>query len=294
MNRIAMILSAGLGTRLRPLTDQLPKPLVPVGLEPSIQNALSLARGWQADRIVINTHAFADMIEQAVRRLVNGQDALFFSREPDLLGTAGGIAHALQRIVTPESLTLILNSDMRFNPDIDKLVYTHQSKSAWATMVLRENPDPTAYTSVEIDQGQNVHRFLRETKTAKSLMYTGVCMLSPMAIATLPSKGCLVRNGFIPWLEQGKIIPSHIEPVTTPWTDIGTTQDYFDAHMQLAPLVHPTATISPKACVSECVIGENSVVIGSIKLQKCIVWPNTTVDKDHHRAILTPNGCVQL
>lgn len=116
----AMVLAAGVGSRLRPLTDTMPKPLINVGGKPIILRTLLMLKDAGIERVVINTHYFAPMLETAVRAGAPSDMIIHFRYEPDLLDTGGGIKKALPLLGDDPILTV--NSDAVWLDDMAPLI----------------------------------------------------------------------------------------------------------------------------------------------------------------------------
>ncbi|HEY6085824.1 MAG TPA: nucleotidyltransferase family protein, partial [Nitrospira sp.] len=135
----AMILAAGLGTRLRPLTNTMPKPLLPVAGTPLIVwNLLLLKRHGFRD-VIVNLHHLGPMIEQAVGNGAKYGLRIWYSQEPVILGTGGGIKQAEPNFSGEP--VLILNGDTLVEIDLEALCAFHEQHRAMATLVLRCDPE---------------------------------------------------------------------------------------------------------------------------------------------------------
>src|ERR1041385_376305 len=135
----AMILAAGLGTRLRPLTNTIPKPLLPIAGTPLIVWNLLLLKRYGFHDVVINLHHLGPMIEHAVGNGSRYGLRIIYSREPVILGTGGGLKQA-ELYFSGESV-LVLNGDTLVELDLGALYECHQQSEAMATLVLREYRD---------------------------------------------------------------------------------------------------------------------------------------------------------
>ena len=135
----AMILAAGLGTRLRPLTNTIPKPLLPVGGTPLIVWNLLLLKRHGFRQVVINLHHLGPMIEQTLGTGSKFGIRIIYSHEPVILGTGGGIKQAEPHFSGEP--VLILNGDTLVELDLEALCDFHRLRNAAATLVLREDPD---------------------------------------------------------------------------------------------------------------------------------------------------------
>jgi NDP-sugar pyrophosphorylase family protein len=180
----AMVLAAGQGTRLRPLTDTQPKALVPVAGRPMIEYALLLLRHYGVRDIVINLHHLGQQIQD---RLGDGSRLglqILYSVEPELLDTGGGLLKA--KLFFQDQTFIVINTDVLIDLHLDRLLQFHRDRQAAATLVLRPDPDADRYGSMEIDGAGRICRFLdthgptRPSGPLRSeLMFTGVQVLEP-------------------------------------------------------------------------------------------------------------------
>ena len=136
----AVVLGAGLGTRLRPMTEHLPKPGVPLAHVPVAAHTIAHLVAAGVDAVAVNTHYLAEALEGALPRHVPNGLTLRFSREAQLLGTGGGI-RAAWALLDPEKPLLVMNGDILFRPDLRRAMAMHQERGALATMIVREHPE---------------------------------------------------------------------------------------------------------------------------------------------------------
>ncbi len=176
----AMILAAGKGTRLRPLTDMVPKPLLEVAGRPMIAFPLQLLRDAGIEEVVINLHHLGDQIRS---RLGDGSAysmRITYSEEDPILDTGGAIAAA--RAFLSGGTFAVLNADTVVDLRLRDVLDFHQRHDATVTMVLRPDPDALRKDDIAVDAGQCVWRFLGHTRGAPPpgadrsarLMYAGV------------------------------------------------------------------------------------------------------------------------
>jgi len=203
----AMVLAAGLGTRLRPLTDSMPKPVVPVGGKPLIFYALENLKSVGVAKVVINTHHLAEQVEKAVSS-VSWPFEIAFVHEAKILGTGGAIRNAEQHFAGCEAI-LTHNSDAIVDHDLKPLVDAHLRNGPLATMLLRESENIDAFGAVSTDTAGQVRDIVGQVGytglVAKRLMYCGVQVLSPQIFDVIPQEGsfCILRQGLIPALKNG-------------------------------------------------------------------------------------------
>jgi mannose-1-phosphate guanylyltransferase len=233
---VGMVLAAGLGTRLRPLTGRLPKPAVPVCGLPLVQYAFARMAAAGARRAVVNTHHLAPEMEGAARRAARatGLD-LEVSHEPEIAGTGGALREAARRLEGAAAVAL-WNGDVLFDLDLRPVVEGHLASGALATMVLAPMPAGASYASVEVDGEGRVRRIAGHGPGGpglRSLHFTGVHVLSPALLAAVPSHpfACDVnRHVYPPLLAAGRV-----RGVVAGgwWDDLGTPERYLRANLDL-------------------------------------------------------------
>ena len=158
-----MILAAGLGTRLRPLTNTIPKPLLPIAGTPLIVWNLLLLKRHGFHDVVINLHHLGPMIEQAFGNGSRYGLRIIYSHEPVILGTGGGLKQAEPHF-SGESV-LVLNGDTLVELDLGALCAFHQQRDAVATLVLRKDPEAARWGLVEMDSDNRIVRITGRGRT---------------------------------------------------------------------------------------------------------------------------------
>src|SRR5262249_5544169 len=183
----AMVLCAGFGTRLRPLTDKVPKPLVPLCGVPLLRYNFALLKNAGVTEMVINTHHLGPAMEKGARAVASelGLSLEASREEKQILGTGGGVRHA--QAMLGQGTFFLLNGDMIFDVDLDAALASHRKSGAVATMVLAPYPRGATYAAVEVDAEMNVRRIAgRGAPQDPSLTrthFTGVHVLEPELIA---------------------------------------------------------------------------------------------------------------
>lgn len=187
----AMVLAAGLGTRLRPLTNDRPKALVEVGGRPLITYNLELLRHFGITQVVVNLHYFGEAVRAAL-----GNGAAFgleitYSPEDPLLDTGGGIKHAEHLLAGDDFV--VLNSDTIIDLPLDRVIAAHRTRSAAATLVLRRDPEQARYGEIEIDGDERIRRFLGVPALVSGAltpyMFAGAHVMSPEVFRFMPAGG---------------------------------------------------------------------------------------------------------
>jgi len=182
-----MVLAAGLGTRLRPLTNSIPKPLVPIANRPLLEYTFSLLAGAGVAEAIVNTHHLPELFEERLRGLDASGLTLHVSRERRILGTAGGLKKAESFLCG--GTFLLLNGDFLVDLDLRRVLEFHQRQGAAATMVLV--PEQAAGV-LGVDPDGVIRRFI-EPRTAGepadrlACGFTGIHVLEPEVFALIPA-----------------------------------------------------------------------------------------------------------
>ena len=154
----AMILAAGLGTRLRPLTDTIPKPLLPVEGLPLIVWNLLLLRAGGIREVIINLHYLGSMIEEALGDGSRWDMRITYSHEAELLGTGGGLK-AAEWFFDGQPF-LVMNGDTLIDLDLQAFLDFHDVQGGVATLVLRDDPQAAQWGAVETDAQGHILRII--------------------------------------------------------------------------------------------------------------------------------------
>ena len=217
----AMILAAGLGTRLRPLTDTTPKPLISVGGRPLIHYSLLLLKKYDFKDVLINLHHLGEQIEKALGDGHSFGLNITYSWEPELLGTGGGIKKA-ESFFKGETF-LVMNSDILIDVNLKNLNDFHQRKKAVATMVVRPLPEDSTDTPVYIGNDGNILEIGDLPKQHhQKCGYTGVQILNSKMLDYLPEQkaSCIIRQAYQPALKDQ--LPLFAFHYSGYWNDLGT------------------------------------------------------------------------
>lgn len=182
----AMVLTAGFGTRLRPLTNLIPKPLVPIANRPLLEYTFALLAGAGVREVIVNTHHLKDIFEEGLRNLDATGLALHTSRERQILGTAGGLKKAESFL--DNGTFLLLNGDFLVDIDLRQVLDFHQKQGAVATMVLM--PDEASGV-LGVDPDGAIRRFIEprpadEPADRLSCGFTGIHVLEPEIFPLIP------------------------------------------------------------------------------------------------------------
>lgn len=290
----AFILAAGLGTRLAPLTDSLPKPLVPVFHKPLLTFALDSVMAAGFGGISFNTHhlpgAFA--AEFGFEPAYRGRKLRGF-HEPLLLDTGGGIRNA--RPGLGEGTFLVYNGDILADMPLKELLERHRGSGAIATLLLRPGGGKA---NVLFDPAAGEIRDLRgELGDAEGtpVVYSGIALFEPGIFEWIPSEGPYsVIDALIAAMRAGNKVAGMLVKEGL-WIDLGTPASYLEAHRLLAvgsppsylaesgwPVaVHPEATVFPGAVFEGVVSVAPGAVIGkNARIKDSVIWPGAIIGAD--------------
>jgi mannose-1-phosphate guanylyltransferase len=231
----AMILAAGEGTRLRPLTYKRPKPLIPFLNAPLLEINLAYLRDFSIKRIIVNTHHLGDQVAEFVqswRKKERFEVQLQF--ESEILGTGGGIART--RDFWTFQHFLVVNADILTDIDLNQVREFHLSHGGPVTLVLHDYP---AFNQIEVDDQGRIQRF--RTGSGRGLAFTGIHLLSREIFQHLPPSGSYdIIPVYQRMIDQGLTVRAFISQGHY-WRDLGTPQSYLAAHEDI--LLNQTSSI---------------------------------------------------
>jgi mannose-1-phosphate guanylyltransferase len=222
-----MLLSAGRGLRFRPVTERIPKPLIPFLNVPLIDVHIAALAAARVPEIGVNLHHLGDQVESHLRDRAANSPKLRFFREPVLLGTAGALANAADFLSSGDFL--VVNSDAAIAPDFRSLIARHRESGRAATLLVVENRDPDRYTPLEAE-GDRITGF--GGRPRRPLLFTGVSVLSPRLLPAIPAgERALVADLWEPLLKEGK---EEIGWVLHegPFADLGRPRDLLRASLE--------------------------------------------------------------
>lgn len=280
----AFVLGAGLGERLRPLTAQLPKPLIPVFHQPLITYAFDHVRSVGVKELVVNTHHLPEAYAQAFPEGKYGGMPIAFRHEsPVRLETAGGIANV--RDLLQEEPFIVYNGDILTDLPLEKLVAEHRRQGNLVTLALRSQ-GPALHIAHDASSGLITDiRNMLGTGNAGQYLFTGIYICQPEFHEWLtPGKVESVIPIFLRMIQQGARLGGVVIDEGR-WWDLGSRSAYLEAHRALhetgtapGPAIHPGAQVSAEAKLEGLnIIGEGAVVEAGASLRDCILWPGATV-----------------
>jgi mannose-1-phosphate guanylyltransferase len=311
----AVILVGGQGTRLRPITYDTPKALVPLRNRPFMGYMLDFLKSGGLHGAVLSMGYLPTPIQEYLADCDLDGFGVEYAVEATALGTAGGIKNAAQYIEGGGPV-VALNGDVLSGMDLRKMIETHESSSASATITLTSVEDPTDYGLVEVDHDMVVHRFIEKPaadEVTTNLVNAGIYILEPEVLEMIPpSQEVSIEREIFPELQAMGQLRAYIS--SSYWRDIGTPRSYLAAshdvlsgavgteddsefldvdpstgvgkNVRLLPPVAVAsgceigdgATIGGRSALGHrCRVGEGAVVEGSILLDGAEVEPGAVV-----------------
>lgn len=287
----AMIMAAGFGTRLRPLTDKTPKALVPVLNRSVLERNIEYLCNYGIKDIIINAHYHANQIQDFVSAYKIPGGNLTVSHEKEILGTGGGIANC--REFLKDNTFIVINSDILTNVNLDAAIKSHRESGDIVTMVLHSYP---RFNQIDITDSKI--KTIHKTTAPGRLAFTGIHLLEPEIFKSLPDRvyADIISVCYNPLLDSGRSINAFIE-TNHYWYDIGTIESYKKANLDFLATKNlqfargKNTCLDPSADLKNWAIIGNNVIIGKdTVIDSSIIWDNVIV-KDGVKitdSILTP------
>lgn len=324
----AMVLAAGVGSRLDPLTSQLPKPLVPVANRPVLEHILRLLKKHGFEDVVSNLHYLPDKIRNYFGNGSSLGMNLDFRFEQELSGDAGGV-RACRDFFGQETF-IVLMGDLLTDADLARVYHEHKRKGALATIGIKQVDDVSQFGVVLSDSDGFITGFQEKPRAEDALSNfasTGIYVLEPEIFDYMPKTGSygFGRQLFPSLVQQG--LPVLSVDLQTYWSDVGTIHQYrqsnFDAldgalNVEISLDSHELGYISPDSKIEAGVSAEGSLILGkrskiakgarirgrviigdnvrierNAYLEDTIVWSNSIVEENASlKHCIVGSGCV--
>jgi NDP-sugar pyrophosphorylase family protein len=297
----AVVMAGGEGTRLRPLTLDVPKPFIRVSGRPAIEYALGALVSAGIRDIIVTTFYKP---ERLITHLGGGarlNARIFYSVEDEAMGTAGGVAKCLPLI--GDDTVVVLSGDVIADVDIAKLVKFHKDRGAEATMAVTQVDNPSEFGIVGTDETGRITRFLEKPKKEEAfsnLINAGIYVLEASALRSIPAGATFdfSKQLFPKLLEEGrKLYAAQLDGF---WMDVGRPADLLKASAALGKRHHKegrlrdSAKVDAGARVSETDLYAGSVVESGAEVADCILFDGARIEGDAKVSgtILAPEAVV--
>lgn len=290
----AMILAAGLGTRLRPLTLSRPKVLMPVQNRPLLHWLLDYLKGAGAEAVILNVHHLSHILATHLASHDFGIPVQVRA-ESVLLGTGGGIRNVAD--FWDDRPFVVMNGDILSGIDLREVIRGHLQNQATATLVLIDEP---RFNQVQVAADGRILRF-RDGEPDSSLAFTGIQVVSPKVLDVIPAGGASsIIQAYERLIAAGRRVMAHVASGQY-WRELGEVARYLAVHHEFARLktapipglktgagaiVHPSArmgkgvTLVGTVCVgADCEVADGAAVEDSILWDRVRVRPGCSVLK---------------
>ena len=303
-----LILAGGKGTRLRPLTINTPKPIVPVANTPFLLYQVDLMKSGGIEEVILSLSYQPRKIEDLLKDGSDYDVRIRYAVEGTPLGTAGAFKNAEEQI---DSTTVVFNGDVMTGLDLSAVIARHKEAGAVATIVLTPVDNPSAYGLVETDGDGWVQRFIEKpgvNEITCNTINAGVYVLEPSVLKLIPrgEPYSFERGVFPTLLENKEKVLSYV--LDRYWIDIGTPKKYLEVHHDILSgrFVSPRsaqsaldgATLPPNASIDRrsiidadvtiragvrienSVIGRNCRIDEGVHISDSVIWSGNTIDAD--------------
>ena len=308
----AIIMAGGEGSRLRPLTCDLPKPMVPIMNKPVLEHTIGLLKSYGITDIGITLLYHPQIIKDYFGNGHSHGVNIYYFLEESPLGTAGGIKNARDFL---DETFIVISGDSLTDLDIDKALKYHQSKKSIATLILAKVDVPLEYGVVLTDEDGSVKGFVEKPSWGEifsDMVNTGIYILEPEILnyIELGKNTDFSRDVFPTLLSSSKKIFGYV--TNDYWCDIGDTHSYINSHCDIlngklkidigdqfnenvwvgpGTVIDKSARIIPPCVIgsnckigsgsvigSHTVIGNNTIVKNDVSIVRSILWDNCYVE----------------
>ena len=299
----AMVLAAGFGKRLQPLTRTLPKPMFPVLGRPLLSHTFDLLQSAGIDNIAVNIHHLPNSIINYFEKDPPPPFNLHFSTEEHILGTAGGIKKMQGFLEDGPFITI--NSDIITDIDLNKVINFHKNNNSKLTLVVRQDIFPEQYDSIEICKNGRIVHFIGASsmnipENTTRVMFTGIQIMEPDIFERIPEgQFCGTTEDIFPQMIQDDV-PIYGYLHEGYWNDMGNRESYLQVNADalnkkvtlkkastyqanspsviFPALVGPNCRISKDSKIgSHSVIGPNCIIESGTVIENSILWGGVTV-----------------
>jgi mannose-1-phosphate guanylyltransferase len=268
----AMILAAGRGKRLRPITDIYPKVLVPVANKPMIARTINFLK-----EIIVNAYHRYQMIIDYLRECDSFGISIEIRVEEELLGTGGGIKNTQD--FWDEKPFLVINGDILTDIHVREVYEYHVKRNNMVTMVLCDCP---VYNKVITDHEMNILSIGSGTNVKGALAFTGIHVINPEVLNFIPeNRRYDIIDCYKNLIKQKRHVRAYLATGQR-WRDIGTVGDYLKANLEFLrqekKIIDQDCTIDPGAALEDwAVIGKRSTIERSALIKRSVLWDNVIV-----------------
>ena len=275
----AMILAAGIGTRLQPLTLTLPKPMLPVGNKAALEHIVDLCKRHNISQVKMNLHYLPEYIDKCFKDGSKWGMDISYSIEKNLMGTAGGI----KRVQSFFNETfVVLSGDGFTDIDLTDMLRFHKENKALATIAVKKMDDPSKFGVVVTDKKGKISSFQEKPKKGEELsnnVNLGIYIFEPEVLNMIPARQefDFGYDLFPLFLKNNEAFYAY--ETNCNWSDIGSLEEYWKINLDLVSgklgmgfddvKIHPSAKVDRttlKNITGPVIIGKNSEICSGVKL----------------------------
>jgi mannose-1-phosphate guanylyltransferase len=285
----AVVLAAGFGTRLDPLTRLVAKPAVPLGSSTLIEHVIGWLHDQRATDLVVNLHHLPETITSVVGDGAHLGVRVRYSWERKILGSAGGPKRAAALLDSDR--LLIVNGDTLCRIDLAAMLAFHESSGAEGTLAIVPNPSPAHYNGIVRDaEGRLLAIVPRGQATAETWHFVGVQIVNTRIFSSLPADAPSETTGYL-YPKMMAERPGSLRGwrVDAPFVDVGTPRDYLNAALAEAPpaglnhaVAWSNASVPSDAMLDECIVAGPLVLPSGFRASRSVIVP-ASVLKPHER-----------
>jgi mannose-1-phosphate guanylyltransferase len=295
--KTAFVLGAGLGTRLRPLTEVRPKPLVPVCLRPLVEYGFDHLHDCGVERFVINTHWLPEVWERDYPGGICARGTIHFRHEPDILETAGGMKNVEDLL--GDGTFIVYNGDIMTDLPLAAAIGEHRSKQNEVTMVLRSRDEPRQVV-LDPASGRVADIGGKLGAPGPAYLFTGVYLVEPAFLARIPPREKIgVVKIFLEMIRTGAKLGGVVIDEGH-WWDLGTREKYLEVHRHFAsnggaPWISRDAEMGQDVQVlGASAIGAGARIGAGTRLVDSVIWPGAVVaaGSELQRCVVTGRAAV--
>lgn len=270
----AMIMAAGVGSRLMPLTVDIPKPMVPMANVPLMEHIVKLLVGHGFDQIISNLHYHPDIINKYFLNGSKFEANMLYSREEELMGTAGGVRKCAWFL---DDTFVIVSGDALTDVNLARLVGEHKKKGALATIALKEVEQVEQFGIVITGEDDRIHSFQEKPAREEALSNkanTGIYVFEPEIFNYIPERE---------FYDFGKQVFPHLVQIGAPfygieienyWCDVGNIDTYRQSHVDI---LEGRVNVKPEGRLvtndnGKVLLGEGVIIGDDVKFKgRCVI-----------------------
>ncbi len=301
MSLRGVILAAGLGTRLRPLTLEIPKPLLPVAGKPVLARTLDALARAGCRAVAINLHHLGDKIRREIGTDYFGMPIEYFE-EPEILGTLGTLP-PMRNFLKPAGLVVLANGDSLCRWPVESLIAHHRAAGARATLLVATRPDPADLGGgVGIERGGRIVQ-MRDAPAvgvvARRRVFAGMHVFAPELLDDVAQGPAdIVESLYLPLLARGERLESFGTGAL--WHDLGTWRRYLDGALAWvggrpgASWISPSAEVSAAAWIERSIVEAGCRIAAGVTIDRSILLTGAEIGAGSalRFALIGPGVCV--